>query len=304
MSNFSSTPLNPWLRLFILTGFVFLGAFVGQLLIQLTHEPPINLSQQLADSPQLYRGFLLHSQAIMASCIFIGAPWLYWRLIEQKPFTYFFQWHRPYPYPILLTLGLVFSFMLVNTLFIQWNLSIKLPAFLRAFEQWAQNKEAELRRLTELLTTFFSVSELLRGVLVMGVIPAIGEELLFRGIVQNLFHSIMQHAHLAIYASALLFSAIHLQFYGLVPRFLLGVLFGYVYWWTKDLTFPIVAHLFNNAFTLVILFFYQQGLVKLDIQTPQALPLSVIALFAAISLVLAFALQRHSKQLHNPSIKS
>ena len=291
----SPTYKNPWLKLLLLIGLVFIGASVGHWVVRALTWPYTEVVQPITGVCS-YRNFLLIMQAVMASSAFIGAPMFYWRFIEQKQVRLLFQWGQGYAYPILLTLGLVFSCMLVNTLFIQWNLSVKLPAFLAGVERWAQNKEAELKRLTELLTTFHSTTDFLSGVLVMALIPAIGEELLFRKIVQNLFHQITKNTHLAIYISALIFSAIHGQFYGLLPRFLLGVLFGYVYGWTKDLAFPIMAHFFNNALTLVILFLHQQGFIEQDVQATQALPLPVIALFTVIGMALARTLQRHSRQ--------
>lgn len=292
----SSTYQNPWLRLLLLTGLVFIGASVGHGVVRALPWPYTEVVQPITDPKGSYRKFLLIMQAAIASSAFIGAPMFYWRFIEQKQARLLFQWRQGYAYPILLTLGLVSSCMLVNTLFIQWNLSVKLPAFLAGFERWAQSKEAELKRLTELLTTFDSTTDFLSGMLVMAFIPAIGEELLFRGIVQPLFHQITKNSHWAICISALIFSAIHGQFYGLLPRFLLGVLFGYVYGWTKDLAFPIMAHFFNNALTLVILLLHQQGFIEQDVQATQGVPLPVIALFTVISMALASTLQRHSRQ--------
>ncbi|MEM7055792.1 MAG: CPBP family intramembrane glutamic endopeptidase [Bacteroidota bacterium] len=291
-----STYKNPWLKLLLLTGLVFMGASVGHWAIRALNWPYAEVAQPITGHVHSYKKFLLITQATIASSAFIGAPMFYWRFIEHKQVRLLFQWRQGYAYPILLTLGLVFSCMLVNTLLIQWNLSVRLPAFLADFENWAQNKEAELKRLTELLTTFYNTTDFLSGIVVIAFIPAIGEELLFRGIVQSLFYQITKSTHLAIYIAALIFSAIHSQFYGLLPRFLLGVLFGYIYEWTKDLAFPTIAHFFNNSFTLFMLFLHQQGSIKQDVQTTQALPLPVITLFTVISLALASTLQRHSRR--------
>lgn len=303
-SLFNSTPTisNPWQKLGVLVGVIFIGACVGHWVAGWLPWSRAIIAQQLPATPQTYRKFLLVTQATIASSAFIGAPLWYWRFIEQKQVSYLFQWKQRYPYPMLLTVGLVYAFMVVNTLFIQWNMALKLPAFLAGFEQWAQCKEAELSRLTALLTTFYSTTDFLGGLLVMALIPALGEELLFRGLIQSLLCAITKNMHGAIYLSAFVFSAIHLQFYGLVPRFLLGMLFGYVYAWTKDLAFPIVAHFFNNAFMLLMLFLHQQGLVEQDVSATQALPVPVIALCAGISMALASTLRRHSKSVHTQAI--
>lgn len=292
---------NPWQKLWVLVWLIFIGARIGYGLVAWLLGSHAILAQQPPASEQAYRKFLLAAQAIMASSTFIVAPLFYWRFIEQKKVSQLFQWRQHYAYPMLLTTGLVGSFMVVNTVFIQWNMTLKLPAFLAGFEQWVHQQEAELKRLTAILTTCASTADFLSGLLVVALLPAVGEELLFRGLVQSLFRSITKNIHVAICLSAFVFSAIHLQFCGLIPRFLLGALLGYVYAWTQDLAFPIVAHFFNNACTLLMLLLYQQGLIEQDVNTTQALPAPTIALCTVISIVLASTLRRHSKEVHAQS---
>ena len=295
--SFTSPAIHACQRLLILIGFFFGGAFVGFWVVGLLPGAEHMIVQPGMDYTHAHRKFLLITQAVVASSTFIGAPLLYWRFIEQKPVGYFFKWQRHYTYPMILTLGLVFSFMMINTLVIQWNMGLKLPGFLADFERWAQGKENELRKLTALITTFDSTSDFLGVVFVLAFIPAVGEELFFRGLVQNLLHAIAKNIHVGIALSALIFSAIHLQFYGLVPRFLLGVLFGYVYTWTRDLSFPMVAHFFNNVFILLIIFLRQQNFIEQDGNNFTGLSWPIIALFAATSVFLGGTLRRYSKNV-------
>ncbi|MEM7382956.1 MAG: CPBP family intramembrane glutamic endopeptidase [Bacteroidota bacterium] len=269
---------------------IFIGIHIGYGAAAWLLGSQTGLAQQPPDFTQAYRESLLATQAIIASSALIGAPLLYWHFIEQKQVSHLFQWRQDYAYPMLLAIGLAGSCMVVNDVCTQWNMALKLPAFLADFEQWAHQQEAEIQRLTALLATCYSTADFLKGLLVLALLPAVGEELLFRGMVQGLFRSITKNIHVAICLSAFIFSAVHLQFYGLVPRFLLGVLLGYLYAWTQDLAFPIAAHFFNNAFVLLV---YQQGW-----DTPSALPVFPIALCAAISIALASTLRRHSKKVH------
>jgi membrane protease YdiL (CAAX protease family) len=294
-SEHSNQPYSPWLRLLTLLGFLFIGALVGQLLVILWLGSPTKMMQSLNITSPSYKQNLFIIQTILASSIFIIAPWLYWLLIEKKPIKVFFQGKQPSVYGPVYTLGLVGSFIIVNTLFIQWNMSLKLPDFLKSFEQWAQAKEAELKLLTGLLTTFHSTTELLMGIFVMAIIPAIGEELLFRGILQNLFYQITRNIHWAIGISAFIFSAIHLQFYGFIPRFLLGVLFGYIYAWTRDLSLAMIAHFFNNAFTLTLLFLQQKAWISYDLEDTHPPSLKIILFFSLISIIFARALRNLRK---------
>jgi membrane protease YdiL (CAAX protease family) len=96
--------------------------------------------------------------------------------------------------------------------------------------------------------------EFLAAIVILAIVPAIGEELLFRGILQNKIEMLSKNKHIAIWITAFIFSFIHFQFYGFVPRLLLGALFGYLYIWSGNLTIPILAHFINNGFTLLLLY--------------------------------------------------
>lgn len=286
----------PWLSLVLVVGLVALGAFLGQLVASKLAFSGTEGLEAMRGTALPPKESLLILQAVTASSAFIMAPLFYLRFFAHQGVRIFFPWQQGYAAPILLTLGLVLAFMVVDTWFIQWNMAVKLPPWLRAFEVWAQEKEAALQRLTALLTTFHSLPELGVGMVVIGLLPAVGEELLFRGLVQNLCHKLTHNIHGAIGISAFVFSAIHLQFYGFVPRFLLGGLFGYIYWWTRDLAFPIVAHFFNNAFTLLMLFLYQQGIIAQDITAPAVPSKAVLVFFAMLVAVLSRYLQQQGRQ--------
>ena len=287
-----------WLSLVLVFVLMALGAFGGQQAgVRLAFSGAEDIT--IRDTAWHLRRSLLILQAVTASSAFIVAPLLYLYFFAHHGIGGFFQWRQGYAAPILFTLGLCLAFMVVNTWFIQWNMAVKLPPWLRAFEVWAQTKEAALQRLTTLLTTFHSLTDLGVGMVVIGVIPAIGEELFFRGLVLPLCYKLTNNIHGAIGISAFVFSTIHLQFYGFVPRFLLGMLFGYIYWWTRDLAFPIAAHLFNNVFTLLMLFLYQQGIITQDITTPAVPSKAVLGFFAMLVVLLACYLRQLSKK-HNP----
>lgn len=91
----------------------------------------------------------------------------------------------------------------------------------------------------------------------MAIIPALCEELLFRGLLQPLLVRVTGKKHLAIWVTAALFSFIHFQFYGFLPRMVLGALLGYLVIWTQSIWPAILAHFTNNALAVVL--FYQNG---------------------------------------------
>jgi membrane protease YdiL (CAAX protease family) len=105
------------------------------------------------------------------------------------------------------------------------------------------------------------------NLLIMAVIPAIGEELLFRGVIQQQLHFRLKNPHMAIWITAMLFSAIHMQFYGFIPRMLLGAFFGYLMVWTQSLWVPVLAHFLNNAGAVSMQYFLGAELTEEKIDT-------------------------------------
>jgi hypothetical protein len=173
--------------------------------------------------------------------------------------------------------------MVVNSVFIDWNRNLDFPEYLKWFEQYASSKEGELEILTRYITSFQNSWHFLLGLVIIAVLPAIGEELLFRGLIQNLFASAVKNPHLAIWIAAGIFGAIHLQFYGLVPRILLGALFGYLYFWSGHLSIAMLAHFINNGFTLALLYVSQIGWIEYDPASHENTPpMLVVLLFLVV----------------------
>lgn len=130
---------------------------------------------------------------------------------------------------------------------IEWNASINLPESLSWFKSAEENAQATLEKLMGLPT----IGNLFMSVLIVGVLTGFAEELFFRGGLQKLLMCTRINPHVAIWATALIFSAFHFQILGLVPRLLLGAFFGYLMWWSGSLWLSVIAHAFNN--TLVVI---------------------------------------------------
>lgn len=144
------------------------------------------------------------------------------------------------------------------------NSRMILPGFLKGIEDWMKESEATAARLTESFLKFQSVPDLFFVFLIMAVIPAFGEEMLFRGVLQRLLGEWMKNKHVAIFITAILFSALHMQFYGFVPRFILGVMLGYLYHWTGTLWMPVTAHFINNGSAVLLAYLMDKGIVDFE----------------------------------------
>ena len=190
-----------------------------------------------------------------------------------------------------------------------FNQQMSLPAFLEPLEQWMKTAEANAAHLTEQFLSVTTFDGLIINILLMALLPAVAEELTFRGVLQNLFEVIDEtlkkkgnRVHIAIWCSAILFSAIHMQFYGFLPRMLMGALFGYALVWTGSLWIPILMHFTNNAMAVILYFLAIRSgwdMDKVDtIGTNDTLWLGVVSLVLTIIGIYAF---RRSTTMSNAS---
>ena len=129
------------------------------------------------------------------------------------------------------------------------NNRIVLPECLSSLEQFFRQMEEEAALLTERFMQADNVWVMMINMGLMAVLPALAEEMSFRGVLQQLLGG---RRHVAIWLTAVIFSAIHMQFYGFIPRMLMGALFGYVFVWTGSLWVPIVMHFVNNGMAVLV----------------------------------------------------
>ncbi|MBC7747526.1 MAG: CPBP family intramembrane metalloprotease, partial [Methylotenera sp.] len=205
---------------------------------------------------------------------FIGASLFFWYIIEKQTVDTL-SFHEVKPMVFIVVALLVIGFMGFDALIIEWNQGMVLPEAMKGIEKWMKNSEEATGEMTKFLTTFKTPSQLIVALVVVAVLAGISEELLFRGVLQNITLRAFGNPHLAIWFAAFTFSFIHLQFYGFFPRMLLGALFGYLYYWTKNLWVPMFAHFVNNGFTLLMAYLYSTKAVKIDIEDTKSVPLSM-----------------------------
>ena len=139
------------------------------------------------------------------------------------------------------------------------NSRIVLPSWMSSFEQFFQQQEAAAAALTERFLHADTIWQLLINIGLLALLPAIAEELTFRGTLQQVLigdERVEKRAHLAIWITAIIFSAIHMQFYGFIPRMLMGAMFGYIFVWTGSLWVPIVMHFTNNGIAVLVYYLY------------------------------------------------
>lgn len=184
------------------------------------------------------------------------------------------------------------------------NEQISLPDALAGLEQSLSGMEDNAAQLTKAITETNSPWIFIFNVLVVAVLPALGEEMIFRGALIPLLIRWTGKRHNAVWISAFLFSAMHMQFYGFLPRMLLGALLGYLFIWSRSLWAPVLAHFTNNALAVFLIFMINRGSISADVDsfTPDSSSiLWFIASLAAVGII-SFFLQKRSKTETRPLV--
>lgn len=244
-----------------------------------------------------YRSVLMQMQGVISVLTFAVAPLLYVKYFDNENVGIMLNKNaEPKVVFVMLTPLIVLSLMPFSSWIVQWNESMQLPAFLKDFEQWAAEMEADRREMTVYLTTFNSFMDFFIALLVMALVPAVGEEILFRGIFQNKMNLLAKNIHAAIWITAFVFSVVHFQFYGFVPRLLLGAMFGYLYHWSGNLLIPILAHFINNGFTLLVMYLYQQKIIAFNLFDTNEIPIAAAAFTFSLMMVFMYFFWKMAKE--------
>jgi uncharacterized protein len=144
----------------------------------------------------------------------------------------------------------------------QINSALHLPQSLSGVEKWMMEKEQSADNLIDAIVVSDTFWKMSFNLLIVALIPAVSEEMIFRGVLQRIFTRLFRSGHIAIWITAIIFSAIHIQFLGFIPRLILGLVFGYLFFWGRSLWLPIISHFVNNAFPVIMT--YIQGLEKIN----------------------------------------
>ena len=178
---------------------------------------------------------------------------------DHKPFTWLRLTQTTHWSHYLLAVGIMLCAVPGINFLADLNSRIVLPESLGFIEQILKQQEEAAAALTEQFLQADNIGVLLLNIGLMALLPALAEEVSFRGTLQQILAQgkLKGQIQIAIWATAFIFSAVHMQFYGFVPRMLMGAMFGYIFVWTGTLWVPILMHFTNNG--LAVMAYYLIG---------------------------------------------
>ncbi|WP_051718658.1 CPBP family intramembrane glutamic endopeptidase [Hymenobacter sp. IS2118] len=301
MKGFLPRTLHPGLQILMLVVLMVVGACLGYAIIFGVALQGYGLSlpevQQVMTAPMTSPqgwSILMMAQGVLLFSAFAGGSLLLASAMGYGWAEYFNARRLGAAWWLLAVAVLIVVILPFMSSIVAWNADARFPAFLHDFEVWARASEDRAQGLTKFLTRFNTTTRFLVGVVVVAVVPAVAEELAFRGVIQkNLVRWFSPHV--GVWLGAAIFSAIHMQFFGFVPRFVLGLVLGYLYLWSGNILVSMAAHFAQNAFQLLIVYLTQRGLFGwgFDPDSTEALPWTLVVPSALLSAGLLYFLYRH-----------
>jgi uncharacterized protein len=261
-------------------GMAFLSFFYGK---ELADEGILHILQH-AETLNGLRWY----QMISTIGVFLVPALFYARMVDKDVAGYLGARQLPPVRDAWMLPGMVLSFFPILALMYFFNQQLNLPGFLAGANDWIRNLEEQSELFIKAMLQTTDTATLVMNIMLIAVLPAVCEELFFRGAVMKVVYGMTRDIHKAILISAVIFSFFHFQFLGFLPRLGLGILFGYLYWWSGSIWTPILAHLINNGWQVFAAYMYYKGDSPINIEEMELLPMSTTGLSMLFFLLLCY----------------
>jgi len=264
--------LSPWGKVFLLTVIFMMSAlftaFGGLLIGKLIFGGSLNSVAGLLSGPDTPEAiaFMKFYQMLNQFGFFIFPVFLFTFLISPSPSGYLTFNKSPGGIALLISALVIYTVLPFNHFLSELNMDLKFSGFLESVGRWMNDKEIEAEKLTETILKTRTLGGLAVNLVVVALIPAFGEELLFRVTGINLLKELTRNVHWAIIISSFIFAFFHFQFLSFLPRFILGLLLGYLFVITGNLWAPVFAHFVNNASSVIIFYLYYNGTIDISME--------------------------------------
>lgn len=226
---------------------------------------------------------------------FILPPILYACITKEKPMKYL--GFNNIPLWSLLGITLIFSIMPLNSVLAEWNSNVKLPESMAALDEIIKSLSKLMQETLEKMVNVSDISGLIINLIMIAGLAAFGEELLFRSVLQSFLVKKCKNAHIGILITSIIFSLIHFDIYGFLPRLVLGLILGYMFYYSKSIWVPMIMHFINNGTAVVIYYLNNIGVTNIDVETfgeTKLLPL-ILSIIATVA-IFYFTIHSHNKE--------
>lgn len=227
---------------------------------------------------------------------FLIPPLFYAALVKEKPLDSL--GFKKMPVWALLGIVAMFTVLPFNSLLTEWNEGFTLPESMAAVEEMLRTTEELAERVMTQLVSVDTIGGLIVNILMIGALAAVSEELLFRSVIQPFFIKVSKNTFIGIAITSVLFSAMHFEFYGFIPRIVLGFMLGYMYHLTGSIWTSMLMHFVNNATIVVLYYLSFNGIVEMDVEKFGSSENAVVIIGSLVMTVAIFvACQRLMKCL-------
>lgn len=275
-------------RLFILLALIIIGLILGTVIgfayVFITKSNPqdLNALRFMQISSQLFT--------------FVFPPIAYAFLVKEKPVNALGLKNSKILW-FLIGSAMIFAIMPLNSILAEWNAGLTLPESLSALEQMIKDMQESASAMIEKFVSVDTIGGLMLNLFMIAGLAALGEELLFRSIIQTSLIKICKNAHVGILIASAIFSFIHLEFYGFVPRLILGMLLGYMFYFSGSIWIPMLMHFLNNGTVVLIYFLNNKDITNIDVDTfgQTSIPVLIVSIVVMIALFL-FSIKYSDKE--------
>lgn len=291
--------LTPTAQLFLLIILVLLfailsiaAAYIASVFIWGT-----GILESAADVSESNLNFLQLFQISNQIGIFLIPPLLLALISESNP-SAFLGFRKPPIAHLAAAIVFILSIAPLINLLAEWNEALVLPRIMERMADWIRAQEERAALLTNRFLEATGWKTVLINTVMIALLPALGEELLFRSALIGILKKYFRSIHWPVIISAVVFSAFHLQFFGFLPRFALGAGLGYLFVWSGSLWVPVLAHFVNNFMVVMVAYLYQQNLIDTGVEefgkTGSPLLLAASVVLPALALLWVFSSQRNA----------
>lgn len=275
-------------RLFILLALIIIGLILGTVIgwayVFITKSNPqdLNALRFMQISSQLFT--------------FVFPPIAYAFLVKEKPINAL-GLKKSKTLWILIGIAMIFAIMPFNSVIAEWNASLTLPESMSKIESLMKQMQEAATEIIEKFVSVDTIGGLILNLFMIAGLAALGEELLFRSIIQTSLIKICKNAHIGILIASAIFSFIHFEFYGFFPRLILGMLLGYMFYFSGSIWISMLMHFLNNGTVVFIYFLNNKGITNIDVDTfgQTSIPVLIVSIVVMIVLFL-FSIKYSDKE--------